>query len=354
MKRIYLLIIVILAIATQTHAQRNMRFGYIDMEYILENVDEYKDASAQLEDRAQRWKVELDNYKEEIEDMRLNLRSERTLLTHELIEEREEEIQVKEDALSNLQQKRFGSRGDYYTQKRRLVQPIQDQVYTIVQELADARQYDFIFDKTSNAAMLFAAERHDISDLVLRRIDRASNRREATSKEEEKEIDKRESLTDEQDKELTEREKDREKQLSEREQAVADRLRERDSIRNARQVEFEERRQKILDERQRKRDSLINERNSIKNEGKQEEEEDIEEVEEKDVEQEKETTAPKTESSKSETKSDREKALEEKQRERDSIRNAKQIEHEERRQRVLEDRQQKRDSIINARKQQDD
>jgi|SRR5690625_1509029 len=265
MNRIYLIIVVILAVVIQSHAQRNMRFGYIDMEYILENVDEYQDASAQLEVRVQRWKVELDNLKDEIETMRLDLSNERTLLTHELIEEREEEIQAKEDALTALQQKRFGTRGDYFTQRRRLVQPIQDQVYTIVQELADARKYDFIFDKTSNAAMLFAAERHDISDLVLRRIDRASNRREATSKEEEKEIERREALTDEQDKELTEREKAREEQLSEREKAMQERLRERDSIRNARQAAFEERRQRILDERQRKRDSVINARKSNDN-----------------------------------------------------------------------------------------
>src|SRR5690625_3831403 len=265
MKRIYLVIIVIFAVATQSHAQRNMRFGYIDMEYILENVLEYKEASAQLESRVQRWKVELDNLQGEIETMRIDLSNERPLLTHELIEEREEEIQVKEDAWTALQQKRFGTRGDYFTQRRRLVEPIQDQVYTIVQEIAEARKYDFIFDKTSNAAMLFAAERHDISDLVLRRIDRASNRQQATSKEEEKEIERQESLTDEQDKELTEREKQREELLSEREKAREQKLRERDSIRNARQAEFEERRQRILDERQRKRDSIINARKSNDN-----------------------------------------------------------------------------------------
>lgn len=262
MIRIIFILITLVAIVKQSHAQRSMRFGYIDMEYILENIDEYQEASSQLENRAQRWKVELDNLTEEIEAMQLDLRNEHTLLTHELIEEREEEIQVKKDALNVLQQKRFGTTGDYYTQRRRIVQPIQDQVYTIVQELAETRQYDFIFDKTSDAVMLFAAERHDISDLVLRRIDRAYNRREATNREEVKEIDRRESLTDEQDKELTRREKEQAKEISNRERAVEEKLKERDSIRSARQAEFENRRQKILEERQRKRDSIINERKS--------------------------------------------------------------------------------------------
>lgn len=342
MKRIYLLLIVILVSLTQMHAQRNMRFGYIDMEYILENVDEYQEASAQLENRVQRWKVELDNQKDEIEGMRLNLSNERTLLTHELIEEREEEIQVKEDALSNLQQKRFGSRGDYYTQRRRLVQPIQDQVYTIVQELAEARKYDFIFDKTSDAVMLFAAERHDISDLVLRRIDRASNRTEATSKEEEREIDKRESLTDEQDKEVTEREKQREEQLSERQRAIEQRTRERDSIRAAKQAEFEKRRNKILEDRQRTRDSIVNARKSSNTSSKEESVINEKDEEVKDV--------PVIEDKSEEPLNDRQKEIEEKTRERDSIRAARQAEFEERKQKTLEERQRKRDSIINARK----
>ena len=255
MKRIHLLVTIVILTATiQSHAQRYMRFGYIDMEYILENVSEYKEASTQLERNVQEWKVELDNLQKEIENMRLNLSNERPLLTHELIEEREEEIQVKEETLTSIQQKRFGTRGDYFTQRRRLVEPIQDQVYTIVQELAESRNYDFIFDKTSNAAMLFASERHDISDLVLRRIDRASRRRQATNNEEVKEIDRRESLTDEQDKEITERERIREQ-----------RILERDSIRNARQTEFENRRRKILEERQRRRDSIINARKSNDN-----------------------------------------------------------------------------------------
>lgn len=325
MTRVYLLLIVILTTVTQTYAQRNLRFGYIDMEYILENVEEYQEASVQLENRVQRWKVELDNIEEEIAAMRLDLSNERALLTHELIEEREEEIEVKENALRNLQIQRFGSKGDYYTQRRRLVQPIQDQVYTIVQELAEARQYDFIFDKTSDAAMLFASERHDISDLVLRRIERASNRKEATSRSEEKEIERRESLTDEQDKELTEREKALEERQSARQQEVERRLRERDSIREANQAAHEARRQKILDDRQRQRDSIINLRTggkAVETDGAIEKKDEL---------------------------TERERQI----KERSEAIEARQEEQRLKREKALEDRQRVRDSIINARKTKD-
>ena len=41
-------------------AQRGVRIGYIDTEYILQNVAEYQDASAQLETKVQQWKKDVE------------------------------------------------------------------------------------------------------------------------------------------------------------------------------------------------------------------------------------------------------------------------------------------------------
>ena len=177
-------------------AQRGVRIGYIDMEYILESVPEYTEASTQLEGKVQRWKQDIDKKQKEIDQMKLNLSNERVLLTKELIEEREEEIKLKEDEMLQYQQDRFGPNGDLMIQRRQLVQPIQDQVFNIVQEIAENKKYDFIFDKSADVVMLFAAKRNDISDLVLRSINRAARRTQATSRKEEKEIEKRNELSD--------------------------------------------------------------------------------------------------------------------------------------------------------------
>ncbi|WP_338039279.1 OmpH family outer membrane protein [Maribacter litopenaei] len=85
----------------------------------------------------------------------------------ELIEEREEEIQILEKEMIEYQQDRFGAQGDLVLQKRRLIQPIQDQVFNEVQKLGANKKYDFIFDKSADVVMLYSEKRHDISDLVL-------------------------------------------------------------------------------------------------------------------------------------------------------------------------------------------
>jgi Skp family chaperone for outer membrane proteins len=241
------------------------------MEYILESVPEYREATVQLEGKVQRWKQDVEKRQMEIDQMKLNLANERVLLTKELITEREEDIHIKEDELLQYQQARFGPNGDLMIQRRQLVQPIQDQVFNIVQEVAENRKYDFIFDKSADVVMLFAAKRNDISDLVLRSIERAGRRVQALDKKEQREIEREEKLSPEKEeaqserqaemeKKQEEREKVMEEKLSEREAMMEQRKNERDSIRDAKKREYEARRQQMLEERERRRDSILDAR----------------------------------------------------------------------------------------------
>lgn len=250
-----------LSISFAADAQRGARIGYIDMEYILESVPEYQEAATQLDGKVQRWKADIEKKNKEIDQMKLNLANERILLTAELIEEREEEIKIKEDEMIKYQQDRFGPNGDLDIQRRQLVQPIQDQVFNIVQEIADGKKYDFIFDKSADVVMLFAAERNDISELVLRQINRSNKRKEVTSRKEKKEVEARESLSEEQNEVITEREEALEERKNEREAAIAERKRIRDSIRDVKRQEFQRRRDSLLQARQARKDSIEAARN---------------------------------------------------------------------------------------------
>ncbi len=264
-KKLIAVALVLLGFGLTANAQRGVRIGYIDMEYILENVPEYKEASIQLEGKVQRWKTDISKDQKEIDLMKLNLSNERVLLTKELIEEREEEIKIKEDEMIKYQQDRFGPNGDLIIQRRQLVQPIQDQVFNIVQEIAVNKKYDFIFDKSADVVMLFAAERNDISETVLRSINRAAKRKEVTTKREKQAVETRDALSVEEEGAVSEREEAVEAKKNEREQMMADRQKVRDSIRAAKKKEFDERRERLLRERQERKDSIMNARNGGQN-----------------------------------------------------------------------------------------
>jgi Skp family chaperone for outer membrane proteins len=254
----------LVSITTSINAQRGVRMGYIDMEYILESVPEYQEATTQLEGKVQKWKKELEKMNNEIEQMKLNLSNEKVLLTIELIEEREEDNKISEEEMIAYQQNQFAPGGQLDISRRTLVQPVQDQVFNIVQEIAEAKKYDFIFDKSADVVMLFAAKRNDISDQVLRSINRAAKRTEATNKREKREIEKRDGLSLEEDKEVSGREKAADDKKNERERLMDKRKMQRDSLRAVKKAEFETRRQRLLDARNRRRDSLANLRGGVK------------------------------------------------------------------------------------------
>jgi len=170
---------------------KSVKIGYIDMEYILQNVPSYADAKNQLEQKAQKWKQEIEVKKNDVIKLKDDLKTEQVLLTKELITEKEEEISLLETELLDYNQKRFGPTGDLIIQKSVLVKPIQDQIFTIVQDISESKKYDFIFDKSSDLTILFAAKKYDISDQVLRVLNKAEKREQMTKKqiklEEEKE-----------------------------------------------------------------------------------------------------------------------------------------------------------------------
>ena len=169
---LFLLFVFTLSFCNILNAQRGTRVGYIDMNIILESVVEYKKANQLLDRNIENWKKEIELKKIQLKQIEDQLNVERILLTPELIKDRELEIQDFALDIINLQEKRFGPVGDMILQRSKLIQPVQDQVLTIVKQIAEEKKYDFIFDRSSSVTMLYSAKIYDISDLVIKKINR--------------------------------------------------------------------------------------------------------------------------------------------------------------------------------------
>ena len=259
-----------------SNAQRGLTIGYIDMDYILDNVPEYREASQMLDQKIQKWKGEIAIQQTEIDNLKEQLENERPLLTPELIEEKEDEIKYLQEQLFAYRDTKFGASGEFIVQKRQLIQPIEDQVFNAIQEIGKVRDYDFIFENSAEALMLFSAERHDISDRVLKLINRSSRSSGTAGKKEEKKSNKEkqeeknvlQEIAEEDYKSVKDAKADEEEEIQRQEEISArerqrDSIKEareriRDSIRDARKAVFEQRRL----EQQRKRDSIRNARNN--------------------------------------------------------------------------------------------
>lgn len=257
--KVLFLLAIISLMSFNANAQRGVRIGYIDTEYILQNVPEYQEASTQLDKKVLQWKTEIEKRLAEIEQKKKELDNESVLLTKELYEERFEDISFEEAEILDYQQKRFGPNGDLMIQKRQLIEPIQDQIFAAVQDIAETGKYDFVFDKSADVVMLFSAERYDLSERVLNTITRTSKRSQAKNKKERKALEEEAVVPvvngekDDRQKALDERKATREAELAakraEREKAAEDRKKQQQELREAKKKEAEERRQKAIDAR---------------------------------------------------------------------------------------------------------
>lgn len=257
MRKQFLFIFLALIVANTSQAQgKTTRIGYIDMEYILENVSDYKEAKSQLELKAQKWKQEIEAKKLNINTLKESLKTEKALLTKELIEERETEIKFQESEMLDYQQKQFGADGNLMRQKSALAKPIQDQVFTAVQDIAEAKNYDFIFDKSSDLTMLFSNKRFDISDQVIRILNRTDKREQLTKKQ----------LKDQEAKEMKENAIDENPAMADRQKVLDDRKAAREKLiedrrleQEAKKKEYDDRRKAILAEREAKKNGTVSE-----------------------------------------------------------------------------------------------
>lgn len=254
--RTKILVSIALLLGLAASAQKGARVGYIDMDYILENVPEFTEASSELDKRVEKWRQEIELKISEIDNEKTALANEKVLLTKELVEELEEDIYYKEKEILDYQHARFGPGGDLIRYKQTLIQPVQDQVFNAIQEIAKLKKFDFVFDKSSDEAMLYTADRYDISDLVLRNITRSSKRKQVSSKAEKSRIQREEKNTVAQDRELQERQKAVEEKKAAREALIEKKRNDRETLRKKKIAEYEARRKELLEIRKRRRDSL--------------------------------------------------------------------------------------------------
>jgi Skp family chaperone for outer membrane proteins len=254
MRKQFLFIFLVLIVSNTVQAQtRGTKVGFIDMEYILQNVPDYAEAQNQLEQKAQKWKQEIEAKKIEINKLKEALKAEKALLTKGLIEERIAEIAFLENEMLDFQQKRFGPNGDLMSQKAGLTKPIQDQVFTAVQDIAEAKKYDFVFDKTSDMTMLFAAKRFDISDQIVRVLNRTEKREQLTKKQlkEEEAKEMQQDALDE-NPALSDRQKALDAKKATRDKVIADRI----LLQEERKKAAEDKRLQIISDREAKKSGV--------------------------------------------------------------------------------------------------
>jgi outer membrane protein len=145
------------------------KFAYVDSQYMLNKMPEYKAAQDELNQMSIQWQKEIEAKYSEIDQLYKAYKADEVLLTEEMKQKRQAEIEAKQQEVKDLQKQRFGVNGDLFKKRQELVKPLQDKIYNAVQDLATKDNLGVIFDKSSDEMnMLYANPKYDKSDEILK------------------------------------------------------------------------------------------------------------------------------------------------------------------------------------------
>jgi len=146
------------------------KFASVDMSYILKNIPAYETANEQINQVSKKWQSEVEALQKEAEAMYKNYQTELVFMTEEMKKKREEEIVAKEKEAQELKRKYFGPEGELFKKRESLMKPIQDEVYTAIQNISKERNLEVVFDKSTAMSVVFTTPGIDISDEVLKQL----------------------------------------------------------------------------------------------------------------------------------------------------------------------------------------
>lgn len=167
MKKFIITLCLFAGIAVASNAQK---FAMVDMEYIMKNIPAYETANEQLDQISKKWQSEVDGQMQEVQTLYKNYQTELVFMSDEMKTKREDEIVAKEKAAQELKRKYFGPEGELFKKRQSLIKPIQDEIYTAIQEISKEKDLSLVFDKSSAISAIFTSPNLDISDLVLQKL----------------------------------------------------------------------------------------------------------------------------------------------------------------------------------------
>jgi outer membrane protein len=175
------ILLILLSLSFESMAQK---YAYVNTQYILDNMTEYKTAQSQLDNLSVQWQKEIEDKYAIIDKLYKSYQAEQILLTEEMKKKRQDEITTKEKDVKDLQKQRFGYEGDLFKKKQELVKPIQDKVYNAVKKLATDQSLAVIFDRSGDLIMLYANPKYDKSDEILLALGYKPGKKEGGDKNE--------------------------------------------------------------------------------------------------------------------------------------------------------------------------
>lgn len=164
-KILFLLSFVLISFCSQAQ-----KFGFVDTEKILSQMEEYKKAQSEINQISVKYQKEIEEMVHERDSLLSSLSEERILLTEEMIQKRKNEINDRDNAIKDKQRNVFGPNGLVFLKRQELIRPVQELIFEAVKVVAQRQKIQVVFDKSGDLTVIYSTKTHDYTDYVLEEL----------------------------------------------------------------------------------------------------------------------------------------------------------------------------------------
>ncbi len=168
-KTITIGILGILTLATMSFAE--LKIGFISSEKIFLEYEGTKSAQDKFNKEVAKWEQNATEMQKEIKDLKEQLDKQSLLLSSERKQQLEEQLQQKMVDYQKFLQEKFGQQGEALKQNENLTRPIIEKINKILDQIAKAENYDYIFD-TRSGGVVYAKQSYDLTERVLQELNK--------------------------------------------------------------------------------------------------------------------------------------------------------------------------------------
>lgn len=164
------LILIAFLLFTSSFSFAQLKIGYIDSDAIMDNLPDVQDARQKLDALIQEWQTELSKLEGDWKNKYDDYEKRKLIMTDQLRSETEAALVQLETQIAQYREKKFGTNGELFQKQDELMKPVQNKIFVALKEIAEADDYDYVFDRSGDIMILFAKEKYDLTAQVLEKL----------------------------------------------------------------------------------------------------------------------------------------------------------------------------------------
>ena len=162
MKKIIIIMIMCFCLA-------DTNIGWVDSQYIFNQLEETREAQVQIEKKQRNLESELMDMVSRRDSLVQDYQTKAPLMGPEMQKNKESEILAFEKEIEMFQMQKMGPEGELYTYYAQLIAPIEKKILAAIEKVGNAKGYDYILD-SSRGGIVHALDSHKLDEDVLEEL----------------------------------------------------------------------------------------------------------------------------------------------------------------------------------------